>query len=281
MACLNLPPDIRFKEENMLLVGAIPGPSSPSDDQINSTLHLITGDILPLWNAGIYLRQTPMYPSGRRCRAVIIPLVCDTLAANQLSGAGAHGAGTFCTYCHLRLQDISLNLDPTTWESRTCAEHRKHAEEWNTLRTQEARKALHLKTGWRYTPLLDLPYWDSVKMVVLDMMHLFFLNIIDRHCRVVFGMNSNRDDGDGSDAVLPNEPYIVTSDEWRQAHAIFHSVESDDDAKKQLTALRLPVLKALALHAGLRVERTRRKAIYATVLVEQMVSRIFILICMP
>lgn len=272
MACLNLPSDIRYKAENMLLVGVIPGPSSPSEDEINSFLRLIIDDILPLWYTGIHLQRTRKYTGGRHCRAVIIPLVCDSLAANQLGGSGYHSSGTFCTYCHLPIQELSSNLDPSTWKSRTCEEHREHAEKWNTARTFADRKALLLSSGYRYTPLLDLPYWDSIKMVVIDMMHLFFLNIIERHCRTLFRMNSSREDGDGSDVALPKDPFIVTAEEWKEAHSIFHSVASEDDAKKQLVSLRLPVLKALALHADLRIENVKSKKAYAEILVGQVVS---------
>ncbi|KAJ8581340.1 hypothetical protein M405DRAFT_751952, partial [Rhizopogon salebrosus TDB-379] len=38
MICLNLPPELRFKLENVYLVGVIPGPKEPSLDEINHFL---------------------------------------------------------------------------------------------------------------------------------------------------------------------------------------------------------------------------------------------------
>ncbi|KAI6121624.1 hypothetical protein F5141DRAFT_963048, partial [Pisolithus sp. B1] len=38
MACLSLPIEERFKPENMYLVGVVPGPHKPSEDEINHFL---------------------------------------------------------------------------------------------------------------------------------------------------------------------------------------------------------------------------------------------------
>ncbi|KAI0703501.1 hypothetical protein C8T65DRAFT_578759, partial [Cerioporus squamosus] len=38
MACLNLPPDVRYKRENLYLAGVLPGPKSPSLEQVNHFL---------------------------------------------------------------------------------------------------------------------------------------------------------------------------------------------------------------------------------------------------
>jgi hypothetical protein len=35
MACLNLPPSIRYKPENMYLAGIVPGPEEPKLEMLN------------------------------------------------------------------------------------------------------------------------------------------------------------------------------------------------------------------------------------------------------
>lgn len=58
MICMNLPPALRYKVENMFLVGVIPGPQEPSLNQINYILRPLVTDLLVLWTDGVYLRRT-------------------------------------------------------------------------------------------------------------------------------------------------------------------------------------------------------------------------------
>ena len=51
-ACLNLPPDIRYKPENMYLAGIIPGPLEPSGDQLNHFLEPLIEDMVESWERG-------------------------------------------------------------------------------------------------------------------------------------------------------------------------------------------------------------------------------------
>ena len=48
MSILNLPRESRFKQENTILVGLIPGPHEPSRD-INTFLKPLVDDLLKLW----------------------------------------------------------------------------------------------------------------------------------------------------------------------------------------------------------------------------------------
>jgi hypothetical protein len=65
LVCLNLPPSIRYKVENVFLVGIVPGPHEPSTHQVNHLLHPLVGDLLSLWSPGMYLKRTTKYPDGR------------------------------------------------------------------------------------------------------------------------------------------------------------------------------------------------------------------------
>ncbi|RPD78431.1 hypothetical protein L226DRAFT_427821, partial [Lentinus tigrinus ALCF2SS1-7] len=77
LICLNLPPDIRYRPENVFLAGIIPGPNEPSNHQLNHLLRPLVDQLLVLWNPGIYLAETATRSGGRRVRAAVIPLVCD------------------------------------------------------------------------------------------------------------------------------------------------------------------------------------------------------------
>lgn len=196
MVCLNLPPEIRYRFENMYLVGVIPGPSEPSLDQINHMLKPLVDDLLQFWSRGIFYPRTPRHPAGRRIHIAMIPLVCDLPAARQMGGFASYGCIHFCSMCTLRLREID-NTDVTNWTRRTGEEHRRRAEEWKDAGSKE-REKLFIKHGVRYSELLRLPYWDPVLFTLVDSMHAFFLIDLRRHCRDVWGMDVKLADGDGS-----------------------------------------------------------------------------------
>jgi hypothetical protein len=58
MVCLNLPPNVRFKPENMFLAGIIPGPHEPSMDDINHFLAPLVDDLLYSYTNGVNYTHT-------------------------------------------------------------------------------------------------------------------------------------------------------------------------------------------------------------------------------
>jgi hypothetical protein len=196
MICLNLPPELRYRFENIYLVGIIPGPSEPSLDQINYLLSPLVTDLLEFWEKGVRYSHTPNYPQGRTIRCAVVPLVCDLPAARKMSGFASFGATYFCSICLQKLRDIR-DTDATTWERRTCHQHRQWANEWLTAPSQNARDKLMSQNGVRYSLLLKLPYWDPVRFTLVDSMHAFFLGNLRRHCREIWGMDVKLADGDG------------------------------------------------------------------------------------
>ena len=81
----NLPRDIRFKPENMLILGILPGPNEVSLHRINHYLSPIITELESLWN-GLTLNRTNEYPNGKDIRAAIIIASCDIPAARKLCG---------------------------------------------------------------------------------------------------------------------------------------------------------------------------------------------------
>ena len=53
LVCLNLPPDIRHRPENMYLAGVIPGPGKPALTEINHFLELLVKDLNDFWSPGV------------------------------------------------------------------------------------------------------------------------------------------------------------------------------------------------------------------------------------
>jgi Transposase family tnp2 len=108
MACLNLPPSLRYKPENLYMVGIIPGPKEPQTDEVNNFLRPLVDDLLPSWKEGIWYTKTYRYPLGRRARSALFPLVCDMLGARKVAGGVAPRATQLDPfYSHQKLSDIN------------------------------------------------------------------------------------------------------------------------------------------------------------------------------
>ena len=71
---------------------------------------------------------------------------------------------------------ISLVL-PDTWEKRTNKLHRTHADSERFARCQTEVNAVVRLTGTKYSVLFQLPYYDAVRFVIIDPVHLLFLGL--------------------------------------------------------------------------------------------------------
>jgi len=130
LVCLNLPPSIRYKVENICLVGIIPGPREPSQHQINHLIRPVVDDLIVLWKKGVQLTRTASLPkTGRLVRAALGPLVCDLPAARQMSGFASSSHLRFCSFCHQTIRDIE-DLNWQSWRPWTRDEQYKSAVRW-------------------------------------------------------------------------------------------------------------------------------------------------------
>lgn len=197
LICFNLPPDIRYKAENVFLVGIVPGPTEPHTDQVNHVLRPLVNDLMVLWEKGIYIRKTHKYPLGRPVCGAMLPLICDLPAARRASGHAAHSATTFCSECYLKKEDIN-NINRDTWPPCNHSNHVKYANLWKNAKTPAEQNSEFSKHNVRWSELLRLPYWDPTKHVVIDPMHGFYLRMFFRHIREIWGMRADSEDGDGT-----------------------------------------------------------------------------------
>ena len=242
LVCFNLPPALRFKMENVFLLGIVPGPQEPSTHEVNHLLRPLVDDLLLLWNSGIYLSRTARYPFGRLVRAALIPVICDLPAARRVAGLGGHSSGHFCSECLLKLDDIN-NLECHTWPRRDYQSHIQHAQKWKDAATESDRTLEFRKYGAKWSELLRLPYWDPTKFVVIDSMHGFYLRLYLRHVRDVWGMNVKLEDGDG----FPD--LNLSEGDLSKAHSVLQSGKREE--LKELPRPHLQYLcRDLGLHYG-------------------------------
>ena len=178
ISILNLPRKERFSQENIILVGVIPGPKEPSL-HLNSYLEPLVTELLELWK-GVILKNHNNH--SVIVRAALICSSSDIPASRKVCGFVGHNALKACSKCLLSFPTASFgekpdfsNFDKSQWTTRTNIEHRVNAERHRACNTQAARKEIEREHGVRYSALLKLPYFDAVRMCVVDPMHNLLL----------------------------------------------------------------------------------------------------------
>jgi hypothetical protein len=176
MVLMNLPRDQRFKAENVMLVGIIPGPHEPKLT-INSYLKPLVTELNILWKDGIQVEP----PGSRRAKvfhAALLCVGCDVPAARKVCGFTGHGSCHGCSKCTKVFPgNVSDKIDFSCFDPcppRTNEQHRQQAEDIlnQTSATDKAQKESHY--GTRFTELMMLPYFNCVRFHIIDPMHNLF-----------------------------------------------------------------------------------------------------------
>lgn len=228
LVLLNLPPHLRYLEENMLLVGCIPG--KPSLHKINHAVHLLTNKLNEFYFPGVFFSRTYNHKSGILALGLLGPLVADMLTACQAAGLPAPVAHICCTVCNCDLDDIGV-VDRAQWPMRDGACHHQLAERWRDARSEAEQDEIFHMYGVRWSALLSLPYWDPIQWTVVEPMHIN-MNLIKHHIMTAFKINfkPNSTGGDG----LLSKPRKVPS--AKTALAIIRLAELD--MEEQLLKIR-------------------------------------------
>ncbi|KAJ4468448.1 hypothetical protein C8J55DRAFT_437849, partial [Lentinula edodes] len=177
-------------------------PGKPKQHHVNHTLRILVKQLLAFWE-GVYFTRTARHQIGRKVFVVLLPIVCDTEAAIQISGFAAHNHTYFCRRCLLPISDIH-NLDPETWIMRDPVKHRELAFEWKVA-SRARREAIYKAHGIRFTELMELPYWDPILFTVIDDMHFGYLGLFKTHLREIWGIDHEKLSGDGLHPDLSNK----------------------------------------------------------------------------
>ena len=172
----NLPREIRFKKENILTLGLLPGPNEVKLHKINHYLSPIVDELLEFWN-GVEIPA-----AGKNVRLALICCSNDIPAARKL--CGHISASVSCHRCYKRANSNGNKLnfggfdDMDDWfVERDLEEHRRNAEDWRLCKSEEERKRHVSSTLVRWSELLRLPYFNPIRHLIVDPMHCLFLGI--------------------------------------------------------------------------------------------------------
>lgn len=161
-------------------------------------MEIFVDDFIMLYRDGI-LVKTVRSPAGRLVRVVLVVVCCDHPAMCKLGGFPDHGSKRyFCPKCkmfHTSLREpcafdhtsksrffscvlhADAQLFVSAFVSRDSDEHRTRAHEFRDLPAEE-RDDFVREHGARWSELLRLPYFDPVRMMVIDPMHCVLLGLM-------------------------------------------------------------------------------------------------------
>ena len=130
-AIMNFPREYRFKRENILPIGIIPGPQEPKHD-INSLLEPLVQELL-LFRDGL-----PMSVNLRTqevvIRCLLLCVACDLPAVRKLCGFLSYSARIGCSKCYKEFPgDVGARdysgFDRSLWSKRTIDDHRQRIKQ--------------------------------------------------------------------------------------------------------------------------------------------------------
>ena len=182
LTILNLLHSIRFKPENVLIAGIIPGPSEPKQYGMNCYLQPLVKELNSLWSDGISIETD----SGSvLVRAALITTVCDIPATSELGGFLGHASKRGCWKCNREFSyDKDLNrvkfCSAEVGSPRNHQQHKKDAVAACSATTPTERKKKELQSESRFTELLHLTYYDCVRFSIIDPMHNLYLGTAKR-----------------------------------------------------------------------------------------------------
>ena len=176
MVITNLPRSIRFKKENVILVGIVPGPSEPPL-HMNSYLKPLVDELNSLWSVGLKI-SSPDIPHPVSVKAALICVACDIPACRKVLGFYGHMSRAGCSKCTKNFGFDGNKIDFGGFsECPLRSEHDHRAQAYTAQRQTNAaaRDRIEREHGSWFSSLMELPYFDTVRCHVVDPMHNLFL----------------------------------------------------------------------------------------------------------
>lgn len=183
LVVLNLPRCERYKVENTILVGMIPGSNEPKD-HMNTYLSPLVEDMCKLYDGYEFYNPNSM-TTKTTIRAMIACITCDLPATRKVCGFSNFNATLGCSKClkQFTVDEFSdkpdySGFDCHTWVARDLSTHNDKAFESRDANTKRQRKEIAKEYGIKYSELVRLPEFNIVRYHVIDPMHNVFLGLV-------------------------------------------------------------------------------------------------------
>ena len=183
LTVLNLPRFLRYKRENVILVGIIPGPNEPQD--MNPFLQPLVKELLKFWEGIKMSVSIPIGVTEQIVKGAVLCVACDLPAGRKICGFLGHSAKLGCSKC-LKVFPGSVGdmdysgFDRSQWQMRGDKQHRENVDKTKKCPTKTGQAKAESMYGCRYSVLLELPYFDAPRMLSIDPMHNLFLGTCKR-----------------------------------------------------------------------------------------------------
>jgi hypothetical protein len=230
MACLNLPPEERYRHHNIFIAGMTPGPNEPSIITINHVIQPLVDELKILANG--FLFKTPHFPDGKTFRVAVMASICDIPAIHKLAGFPSHSARYFCHYDMLPREQIE-NVEVESWPRRDPRQHLEAADLWLKAETLREKDHIFKTRGARYSALNQLHYRDPINHNILGVLHAICLGICQHHCRVKWGLGGQIPESQVTSNQSGSNDHPLASSEYIEGLAM----EIDQDLQVELDEL--------------------------------------------
>ena len=180
LVILNLPRDQRYKMENIIIVGVIPGPKEPKLT-MNSFIGPLVQELNSAYNGWKIPTNHPVlkHVTVRLCVGCVSS---DIPATRKLCGFLGHAARLGCNKCLTSFPTARFGEKPDfsgfnrdEWDLRTKNGHISSCMEIQNATSKTSLESLEAQYGVRYSALIDLPMFDPIRFPVIDPMHNMLL----------------------------------------------------------------------------------------------------------
>ena len=177
LTILNLPKSERYKIENTIIAGLIPGPGEPK--RIHEFLKPVVDQLEKLWT-GVPILDNPGH--SNIVRAALLCFVSDLPATRKVCGFPYFNATLGCSKC-LKVFPCEKFGDPPdysgydrqNWKPRNKEDHKTAVSKVKSSKTITELTKNQKELGVHYSELTRLDYFDITRCHVIDPMHNIYL----------------------------------------------------------------------------------------------------------
>ncbi|KAJ3779026.1 hypothetical protein FB446DRAFT_630821, partial [Lentinula raphanica] len=203
MSCLNLPLSIRNDHAFVYIPGLYRCKDGREPNAKNAeTRHFLkplvdefldgyTRGVRPYGTYESQKAQEPPY--SRSFKVAISNASMDAKSAKPANGLLDVTSHIFCHVCKCWHAVHLGRTDCEQWVRADDNYLREGAQKWHNAECSEDRKFIEDCFGTRTSELWRLPYWQPSRQVVSEPMHTAYLNVVQRYCREVLGLDNPND----------------------------------------------------------------------------------------